>query len=130
MAGMNRETGRQLAGWAHTVQSIGVILTTAIRERVMRREFGSTLPEQIDKPINALTLQSMRQATAEALHRWEPRYRTRLVSVDAAAAGTVRLTLVGDYYPRGHLGDYSTKEPRDLNFIAELVSGVYQVRAA
>ena len=52
---MNRETGAALGLVEHIAQSITDILTTRIGTRVMRREYGSLLPELVDQPFNDLT---------------------------------------------------------------------------
>ena len=92
MIGMDRTTGRQIAGEDHLRQSITDILTTPIGSRVMRREYGSDLPALIDAPINSKTIVDVFQAAAEAIGRWEPRIRLRRVQVSAAEAG--RMTLI------------------------------------
>ena len=93
--GMARTTGAALAGDAHLAQSIADILTTPIGSRVMRREYGSDLPELIDAPINPETVVDLYQATAEALARWEPRLVLERVQVAEARAGHLTLRLEG-----------------------------------
>lgn len=105
MIGMDRNTGRQLAGDAHLAQSIADILTTPIGTRVMRRDYGSALFELIDAPLNALTRLRLFAATADAIRRWEPRLLlTRVALVENAsddhvgasfAAGAAALQLEG-----------------------------------
>ena len=56
MIGMSRETGTALDGNAHLAQSIGDILSTPLGARVMRRDYGSDLPDLIDRPLNGETL--------------------------------------------------------------------------
>lgn len=94
--GMGRATGRPLAGLDHLRQSIADILTTPIGSRVMRRDYGSALPELIDAPISPETVIDLYQATAEALARWEPRFRLARVQVAQAAPGHVVLHLEGE----------------------------------
>ena len=52
MLGMNAHTGQSLSGLDHLRQSIADILSTPLNTRVMRRDYGSRLPELIDQPIN------------------------------------------------------------------------------
>lgn len=73
MRGMSAATGRALGGLDHLRQSIADILTTPIGSRVMRRDYGSLLPELIDQPANPSTVVRLYGATATALMRWEPR---------------------------------------------------------
>lgn len=72
---MNRNTGADLARLAHIRQSIGDILSTPIGSRLMRREYGSHLPELIDQPHNDYTRMLAIAAIAAAVMRWEPRVR-------------------------------------------------------
>lgn len=104
--GLHRITGRVIFDWEHVSQSIAVILTTVIGSRVMRREFGSEVPLLIDRPMTARVVLAIYAATANALRRWEPRFRLRHCSVSRAGPdGVLHLVIGGDYMPRGHLGD-------------------------
>lgn len=75
MIGIHASTGRALEGMAHLGQSIADILTTPLGSRVMRRDYGSLLPELIDQPFNDATRLRLYGAAALALMRWEPRIR-------------------------------------------------------
>ncbi len=81
MIGMSATTGRTLSESAHLAQSIADILTTPIGSRVMRREYGSQLPDLIDAPFNDATRLQAYAATAMALMRWEPRIRLSRVQL-------------------------------------------------
>ena len=70
---MNRETGGSIGDLDLISQSITDILTTRIGSRVMRREYGSLLPELVDHPFNDATRLRVYAATVMALMRWEPR---------------------------------------------------------
>ncbi len=70
---MNRETGGAIGDLDHITQSIADILTTRIGTRVMRREYGSLLPDLVDHPFNDATRLRVYAATVMALMRWEPR---------------------------------------------------------
>lgn len=98
MPGMSRQTGAALDDLAHIRQSIADILTTPIGSRVMRRDYGSELPELIDQPLNGVTLLRAYSATILALLRWEPRIKvraiTRLVHTDRPGAVTLSLEAV------------------------------------
>lgn len=96
MSGLDRNAARLMEPDAHLAQSIGDILSTPVGTRVMRRDYGSDLPLLIDAPINGETLIDVYHATAEALDRWEPRFRLRRVETAAAAAGRVELRLTGE----------------------------------
>lgn len=96
MNGIDAKTGKRLGGSAHIKQSIRDILTTRIGTRVMRRDYGSRLPELIDNPMGELLRVELFAATAEALARWEPRFRLDRVYLDGASAeGRIVLTIEG-----------------------------------
>lgn len=99
--GMNAATGRDLAGQEHLRQSIADILSTPIGTRVMRREYGSRLPDLIDAPMTGDLTVEIFAATAEAIDRWEPRYKLSRVRVARAVAGILVLDLTGTYLPEG-----------------------------
>ncbi|NYZ70451.1 baseplate assembly protein W, partial [Endozoicomonas sp. SM1973] len=50
MQGTHRLTGKPLSNLDHLRQSITDILTTRIGTRLMRRDYGSRLPELVDRP--------------------------------------------------------------------------------
>jgi len=101
MAGVSATTGKTLAGRDHLAQSIGDILSTPIGTRVMRRDYGSVLPDLIDRPINDETVVDIFAGIAEALDRWEPRFRLARVVTVQAQAGRLIVDLEGDYLPAG-----------------------------
>ncbi|WP_310017570.1 GPW/gp25 family protein [Croceicoccus sp. BE223] len=93
---MNRETGAQLDGDDHLIQSIGDILSTPIGTRPMRRDYGSLLFELLDRPNNAATRLLCVMATAIALARWEPRLLVQRVEVAGEfALGQMIITVTG-----------------------------------
>jgi phage baseplate assembly protein W len=82
MAGLNKNTGKNIVSTdEHIRQSIGDILTTPLGSRVMRREYGSIIPELIDAPLNSHTTLRLYAATAGALMRWEPRFKISRISL-------------------------------------------------
>ncbi|AZD34660.1 Phage baseplate assembly protein [Pseudomonas chlororaphis subsp. aurantiaca] len=81
---MNRETGAAIDTAEHIVQSFTDILTTRLGTRVMRREYGSLLPELVDQPFNDVTRLRVYAATVMALMRWEPRVSLSRVQFQGA----------------------------------------------
>jgi phage baseplate assembly protein W len=81
--GMDAGTGRVLSDQAHIRQSIHKILTTPRGTRVMRRDFGSDIPDLIDQPLTDRTRLRVMAATAGALIRWEPRIRVSRVTLSS-----------------------------------------------
>lgn len=97
---MNRTTGVAISGLEHLRQSVGDILSTPIGSRVMRREYGSLVPELIDHPDNNASQVRLFSAVASALLRWEPRFRLTRVGVqrDAERPGYALIELHGSYH--------------------------------
>ena len=95
MKGMNARTGRPLSGNDHLRQSILNILTTPVGTRVLRREYGSELPELVDAPVDAALVGRIRRATADALNRWEPRIQVTRVYVTGAGNGFIEIVIEG-----------------------------------
>lgn len=96
--GMNATTGRQLEGLDHIRQSVADVITTPIGSRVMRRDYGSLVPELLDMPMNDALLMQVYAATVIAVSRWEPRLRitgTRR-TVSTQQPGTVVIELQGE----------------------------------
>jgi len=79
---MNRHTGEPISEEAHIAQSIVDILTTRIGTRVMRRDYGSLVPELIDQPLNAANRLRLYAASAVAIMQWEPRITLAVVRLD------------------------------------------------
>ncbi len=116
--GIDRRTGGIVSGWAHVEQSLDVILTTPIGARIMRRDFGSEIPDLVDRKMTSRLVLALYAAAAAAIRRWEPRFRlTRAAVTEASATGRLGLALYGTYYPRGHLGDYSVAEDASTRIV-------------
>ena len=91
---MSRESGRELETEIDQIrQSIQDILTTPIGTRIMRREYGSLLPQLIDSPFNEITLLQLYAATATALLQWEDRITLNSVSINQVGRGKFILDL-------------------------------------
>jgi len=108
--------GDILVGWEHVKQSIEKILTTPIGSRIMRRDFGSQIPDLIDAPMNEKLLMSIFAFTAKALEPrmvngdfyGEPRFKLEQVEIISVShSGKLEMLVRGRYIPRGHLGDFS-----------------------
>jgi phage baseplate assembly protein W len=103
MNGTNAQTGKPLGGIDHLRQSIVDILTTPIGSRVMRRDYGSQLPDLVDAPTNSETTMDMIAAAVDALTKWEPRIALTQVTIASASPGEVQLNLTGQYLPDGQV---------------------------
>ena len=102
MIGANRQQTTALSGIEHLRQSIIDILTTPLGSRVMRREYGSRLFELVDHPGNQTTVIEVFAAVAEALERWEPRFKlSRVISNGLTSDGRLVIAVEGEYLPDG-----------------------------
>lgn len=93
--GLNKTNGEGIEALEnHVRQSIGDILTTPIGSRVMRRAYGSVIPDLIDAPLNQTTLLRLYAASAGAIMRWEPRFQISRITLqfNAPAGATVEVT--------------------------------------
>lgn len=98
MIGIDQATGKHLSGIDHLRQSIRDILRTKVGERVMRREYGSRVPDIVDRPMTRENIIELYANVGESLARWEPRFRLSQVRiVSASDAGQIELELTGIY---------------------------------
>ncbi len=119
MAGMDRTTGRSLEGWPHVVQSVGVILSTRIGSRLMRRAFGSAVPGLLGRNFVPQTVLKFFTVIAIAIDLWEPRFKVRRFSLPNTTAsgmqqGILSVRIEGDYRPRALQGDMTVERSGTL----------------
>ncbi|WP_338724674.1 GPW/gp25 family protein [Pseudomonas tolaasii] len=114
---MNRQTGGAIGNLDHIAQSMTDILTTRIGTRVMRREYGSLLPELVDHPFNDVTRLRVYSGVVMALMRWETRVNlSRVQLLGATLQGLVVLDLEGSVI--------DTNQPLSLSLPLQLGGGV------
>lgn len=114
---MNRETGAAINTVEHIAQSMTDVLSTRLGTRVMRREYGSLLPELVDHPFNDTTRLRVYAATIMALMRWEPRISlSRVQFLGATLQGQSFLDIDGSIV--------DTNEPLSLSVPLKLGGGV------
>lgn len=82
MQGMDENTGKLIGGEEHLMQSIRRIIMTPIGTHPYQRDFGSLVPELVDKPMTEETALQINTAIIEALYKWEPRIQTVEVRLD------------------------------------------------
>lgn len=87
-----------IEGEDDVAQSIRMILSTALGERQMRFDFGSSLPQLIFQPITSSTLVEIEESARQALRDWERRIVVRTVAavVDPDIESKVTLTIEYD----------------------------------
>ncbi|WMN59296.1 GPW/gp25 family protein [Pseudoalteromonas xiamenensis] len=101
MIGMNAKTGKALSGVEHLKQSIRDIVTTPLGSRVMRRDYGCGLFELVDRPFSHSLVGDITMSIANALEKWEPRFRLDGVSVHPAGEGKLSIAINGLYLING-----------------------------
>lgn len=119
-AGMDESTGKLLTGFAHVQQGIRRALSTRPAALVLRRRIGSALPALQDENMSAANIMRAYVAIASTLSpqnpNWgEPGFRLRKMRlISIGQDGHAAFMLSGDYYPNGHLGDFSRTESREF----------------
>ncbi len=121
--GVNRLTFKPLSDWDHVQQSLGVIFTTRIGERVMRRMFGSAVPALLLHNLVPSTLIRFFTAIIVAIDLWEPRFRVTRIELPSeqndpstTRIGGLGLKLTGQYRPNALQGDF-TPDPTPRSVI-------------
>lgn len=119
MSGIDRKTGKVIDNYRSALQSVEVIFSTAIGERVMRRYFGGGVVELLGRAMTPALFSAWVTLLAVGIDLWEPRFRVRGVYV-TGTADTLRLGQAGvrievDWRPRGHLGDFSIEGVRSFS---------------
>ena len=96
MTGINRSTGHRMERSAHIRQSIADILTTPQGTRIMREDYGSLLPELIDRPQSGSLRLRLAAASYMALARWEPRVLLQRIRIsDPSLDGRLTVDIEG-----------------------------------
>jgi uncharacterized protein len=115
--GLDRRTGQVLTGRAHTLQSLGEIMSTAFEDRVMRRDFGSIVPDIIDHNLTPDIMLRLVAGIADACLKHEPNIRiTDATLLSIGADGSLNIWLDGIEYPDGYKGDYSRSQRFGASF--------------
>ncbi len=69
------------------------IIITPLGSRIMRRDYGSLVPDLLDSPQNATTRLQCMSAAVIALTRWEPRIAIRNIDLRYTGRARAELTL-------------------------------------
>lgn len=115
--GINRFTGKVLTGLPQVAQSVGVIFSTRITERILRRTFGSNIPAIFGRPLTPSTLLKFWTAVVLAVELWEKRLKIKKVGYPSATNSTAALrvgkfgiAITADYRPRAYQGDFTVEK--------------------
>ena len=121
MSGIDRHTGRPLDNYQSALQSIEVIFSTRIGERIMRRHFGAGLIELLGRATTVALFEAWKLLLAVGIDLWEPRFRVRRVNVGATVSalrlGQAGIDVEVDWRPRALLGDFTIEGQRRLQIL-------------
>ncbi|CAH5183749.1 GPW/gp25 family protein [Serratia marcescens] len=93
--GMNNSGTGTLTDADHVWQSANDILLTPIGSRIMRRNYGSLVPDLLDSPQNDVTRLQIMSATVIALAAWEPRLALDTINISYSPTGAVTAEMAG-----------------------------------
>ncbi|HBK4607468.1 TPA: GPW/gp25 family protein [Serratia marcescens] len=93
--GMNNSGTGTLTDADHIWQSANDILLTPIGSRIMRRNYGSLVPDLLDSPQNDVTRLQLMSATVIALAAWEPRLALDTINISYSPTGAVTAEMSG-----------------------------------
>ncbi|HGM7056453.1 TPA: GPW/gp25 family protein [Serratia marcescens] len=93
--GMNNSGTGTLTDADHVWQSANDILLTPIGSRIMRRNYGSLVPDLLDNPQNDVTRLQLMSATVIALAAWEPRLALDTINISYSPTGAVTAEMAG-----------------------------------
>jgi phage baseplate assembly protein W len=121
--GIHPETGKVIVGWERTSASLVKCITTELRSRVERRDFGSNVPNLLDKPQNDEAVMDFYMAVVEAIEPrfvngrvyGEPCFELSDISLDLSDIANPVIALNGVEYPDAHLGDFTKARKRRLD---------------
>lgn len=102
MTGMCRYTGKALSEHQHIAQSIADILTTPVGSRLLRRSYGSLIPELLDGPLNPEMRLRVMSAAIDAVTRWEKRILIQAIHDIHVHEGRLMLSLAVIRVRDGH----------------------------
>ncbi|EIY1343116.1 GPW/gp25 family protein [Enterobacter hormaechei] len=93
--GMNPDDTGLITDTVQLWNSVRDILTTPLASRVMRRDYGSMIPDLLDEPQNEVTRLQCMSAAVIALTMWEPRIALNGINISFSKSGAVTAELVG-----------------------------------
>lgn len=88
------------SGDENVEQSLRILLMTALGDRVMRPDFGTTAERLLFAPGSVRYLRLLETSVREAVRDWEPRVDLLGVSAEADAADATRVLVSVEYRVR------------------------------
>ncbi len=112
--GIDRRTGKPLSDWPHVRQSLGMIFTTRLSQRVLARLFGFAGVGLLGQPLTPGDLMKFYLAVVIAVELWEPRFAVTSLTYPAGdnsatglGQGRFGVRVVGAYRPNALTGDFT-----------------------
>ena len=90
---ISRESGLTISEIESIEQSIQDIVTTPLGSRIMRRDYGSMVPDLIDQPMSDVLILKMYSAIYTPVARWEPRINIESINITGIGSGFMQLDL-------------------------------------
>lgn len=90
---ISRESGLTISEIESIEQSIQDIVTTPLGSRIMRRDYGSIVPDLIDQPMSDVLILKMYSAIYTPVARWEPRINIESINITGIGSGFMQLDL-------------------------------------
>jgi uncharacterized protein len=105
MVYMSRLTGKPISELDSVRQSIMTILTTSIGDRILYRDFGASLDDMLDQPMNSLFVINLRSKIVDSIDKYEPRVAVKFIDIPELrpAEGYIKIRLYTLYIPNGQL---------------------------
>lgn len=114
--GINRHTGKVLTDLPQVEQSVGVIWSTRLTERILLRVFGSEIPAIFTKPLTPSNLLKFWTLVILSIELWEKRLKVIKISYPSATnskaalrAGAFGCEITAEYRPRAYQGDFTVE---------------------
>lgn len=118
MTGVDRHNGKLINNYDSALQSVEVIFSTRIGERLMRRHFGAGLAELLGRAMTPPLFAAWQLLLAVGIDLWEPRFRVRGVYVSAnpndLQRGLAGVRVEVDWRPRALRGDFTVDSVRSF----------------
>lgn len=90
---MSRQNGVSISELESIQQSIQDIVTTPLGSRIMRRDYGSIIPDLIDQPMSDVLKVKIFSAIYTPVTRWEERISIEGIKVSDVYSGGMQLDL-------------------------------------
>lgn len=118
--GFDRHTGGLIYDWDHVVQSLGVLWSTEVGERILREDVGNPGLRLLGENMTTRNVLRFWQCLKIVTDLWEPRFSIVQISPrdptpETMRQGAMGFVVTGVYRPRAHLGDRTPEGRRSIS---------------